>query len=143
VPHRRRWSLQTPYNLPIKQVQGRGRIKHADFAQGAGEMSRPEYIDFLRLAFALAAKHSVHGAIHFVFIDWRHIHELLEAGSAVYAELSRTSSCGQKRMQVKAVFIDLNTRWSASTGQATGRTSTTSNSAGTAGTGLMFGPTPA
>jgi DNA modification methylase len=87
VPHRRRWSLQTPYNLPIKQVQGRGRIKHADFAQGAGEMSRSEYIDFLRIALALAGKHSVNGAIHFVFIDWRHIHELLEAGAAVYAEL--------------------------------------------------------
>jgi DNA modification methylase len=76
-----------PYNLPIKQVQGRGRIKHADFAQGAGEMSRPEYIDFLRIPLSLAAKHSVNGAIHFVFIDWRHIHQLLEAGSAVYAEL--------------------------------------------------------
>jgi DNA modification methylase len=76
-----------PYNLPIKQVQGRGRIKHADFAQGAGEMSRSEFIDFLRIALSLAAKHSVNGAIHFVFIDWRHIHELLEAGSAVYAEL--------------------------------------------------------
>jgi DNA modification methylase len=76
-----------PYNLPIKQVQGRGRIKHADFAQGAGEMSRSEFIDFLRTALSLAAEHSVNGAIHFVFIDWRHIHELLEAGSAVYAEL--------------------------------------------------------
>jgi DNA modification methylase len=76
-----------PYNLPIKQVQGRGRIKHADFAQGAGEMSRSQFIDFLRTALSLAAEHSVNGAIHFVFIDWRHIHELLEAGSAVYAEL--------------------------------------------------------
>ena len=76
-----------PYNLPIKQVQGRGRIKHADFAQGAGEMSRSQFIEFLRIALSLAAKHSVNGAIHFVFIDWRHIHQLLEAGSAVYAEL--------------------------------------------------------
>jgi DNA modification methylase len=76
-----------PYNLPIKQVQGRGRIKHADFAQGAGEMSRVQFIDFLRAVLSLAAKHSVNGAIHFVFIDWRHIHELLEAGSAVYSEL--------------------------------------------------------
>jgi DNA modification methylase len=76
-----------PYNLPIKQVQGRGRIKHADFAQGAGEMSRSEFIDFLRIALSLAAEHSVKGAIHFVFIDWRHIYELLEAGAAVYAEL--------------------------------------------------------
>ena len=76
-----------PFNLPIRRVQGRGRIKHADFAQGAGEMSRSQFIDFLRIALSLAAKHSVNGAIHFVFIDWRHIHQLLEAGSAAYAEL--------------------------------------------------------
>jgi DNA modification methylase len=76
-----------PFNLPIRQVQGRGRIKHADFAQGFGEMSRSQFIDFLRIALSLAAKHSVNGAIHFVFIDWRHIHQLLEAGSAAYAEL--------------------------------------------------------
>jgi hypothetical protein len=61
-----------PFNLPIRRVQGRGRIKHADFAQGAGEMSRSQFIDFLRIALSLAAKHSVNGAIHFVFIDWRH-----------------------------------------------------------------------
>ena len=28
-----------PFNLPIKQVQGRGRIKHGNFAQASGEMS--------------------------------------------------------------------------------------------------------
>jgi DNA modification methylase len=76
-----------PYNVPIKQVQGRGRIKHADFAQGAGEMSTAQFIDFLRIVLSLAAKHSVNGAIHFVFIDWRHIRELLAAGLAVYSEL--------------------------------------------------------
>jgi DNA modification methylase len=76
-----------PYNLPIKQVQGRGRIKHGNFAQGAGEMSRAQFIDFLRTVLSLAAKHSVNGAIHFIFIDWRHIQELLAAGSAIYSEL--------------------------------------------------------
>jgi DNA modification methylase len=76
-----------PYNLPIKQIQGRGRIKHADFAQGAGEMSRSQFIHFLRAVLSLAVQHAISGAIHFVFIDWRHIHELLEAGSAVYSEL--------------------------------------------------------
>jgi DNA modification methylase len=76
-----------PYNVPIKQVQGRGRIKHADFAQGAGEMSAAQFIDFLRIVLSLAAKHSVNGAIHFIFIDWRHIRELLAAGLAVYSEL--------------------------------------------------------
>ena len=76
-----------PYNLPIKSVQGRGRIKHRDFAQGSGEMSPAEFTRFLRSSLSLAAKHSVSGAIHFVFMDWRHIGELLAAGSAVYSEL--------------------------------------------------------
>jgi DNA modification methylase len=76
-----------PYNLPIKQVQGRGRIKHGNFPQGAGEMSSAQFIQFLRIVLSLAAKHSVNGAIHFVFMDWRHIHELHAAGSAVYSEL--------------------------------------------------------
>ena len=50
-------------------------------------MSSAEFTRFLRAAFSLAAKHSVDGAIHFVFMDWRHMGELLAAGSAVYSEL--------------------------------------------------------
>jgi DNA modification methylase len=76
-----------PYNVPIRTVQGRGRIKHANFAQGSGEMSQAEFTQFLRDVLSLAAKHSVDGAIHFVFMDWRHIGELLAAGSVVYSEL--------------------------------------------------------
>jgi ParB-like nuclease domain len=45
-----------PYNLPIKQVQGRGRIKHGNFPQGAGEMSSAQFIQFLRIVLSLAAK---------------------------------------------------------------------------------------
>jgi ParB-like chromosome segregation protein Spo0J len=62
-----------PYNLPIKSVQGRGSIKHGDFAQASGEMSPAQFTRFLRTSLSLATKHSVSGAIHFVFIDWRHI----------------------------------------------------------------------
>jgi DNA modification methylase len=76
-----------PYNLPIKRVQGRGRTKHGDFAQASGEMSSAEFTRFLRAALSLAGKLSVDGAIHFVFMDWRHVGELLAAGSAVYSEL--------------------------------------------------------
>jgi DNA modification methylase len=76
-----------PYNLPIKRVQGRGRTKHGDFAQGFGEMSSAEFTRFLRAALSLAGQHSVDGAIHFIFIDWRHMGELLAAGSEVYSEL--------------------------------------------------------
>jgi DNA modification methylase len=76
-----------PYNIPIKRVQGRGRIKHGNFIQGSGEMSAAEFTRFLRVVLSLAAEHSTTGAIHFVFMDWRHIGELLAAGSAVYPEL--------------------------------------------------------
>jgi DNA modification methylase len=76
-----------PYNLPIKRVQGRGRTKHGDFAQASGEMSSADFTRFLRAALSLAGQHSVDGAVHFVFIDWRHLGELLAAGSALYSRL--------------------------------------------------------
>ena len=76
-----------PYNVPIRSIQGRGRIKHRDFAQGSGEMSPAQFTRFLRSSLSLAARHSADGAIHFVFIDWRHIGELLAAASAVHSEL--------------------------------------------------------
>jgi DNA modification methylase len=76
-----------PYNLPIRKVQGRGRTKHGDFAQASGEMSPARYTQFLQASLSLAAKYSADGAIHFVFIDWRHIGELLAAGAQVYSDL--------------------------------------------------------
>src|SRR5262249_55101607 len=74
-----------PYNLRISSVQGRGRIKHGDFAQAYGEMSPDQFTRFLRTSLGLAAKHSNSGSIHYIFIDWRHIGELLAAGSKVYS----------------------------------------------------------
>jgi DNA modification methylase len=76
-----------PYNLRISSVQGRGRIKHGDFAQASGEMSPGQFTRFLRTSLGLAAKYSNSGSIHYIFIDWRHIGELLAAGSEVYSEL--------------------------------------------------------
>jgi DNA modification methylase len=76
-----------PYNIPIKRVQGRGRIKHGNFIQGSGEMSPAEFTKFLQTVLSLAAEHSVGGSIHFIFMDWRHQGELLAAGSVAYSEL--------------------------------------------------------
>jgi hypothetical protein len=76
-----------PYNLPIRRVQGRGRTKHGNFVQASGEMSSAEFTRFLRAALSLAGQHSVDGAVHFAFIDWRHLGELLAAGSALYSSL--------------------------------------------------------
>ena len=76
-----------PYNQKIKKVQGRGKVKHREFLQASGEMSRRPYIRFLRSALLYAVKYSVDGSIHFVFIDWRHVGEMLSAGKRVYSEL--------------------------------------------------------
>lgn len=76
-----------PYNVRIAQVQGRGRIKHRDFAQASGELSPEQFTGFLADSLGLAVKYSVEGALHFVFMDWRHIEELLAAGKLTYTEL--------------------------------------------------------
>ena len=52
-----------------------------------GEMDDNEFTDFLSRSFRLLAKHSADGAIHFVFMDWRHIGEINAAGKEVYSEL--------------------------------------------------------
>ena len=77
-----------PYNVPINgHVRGRGAVKHAEFPMAAGEMSEAEFTAFLETALGQMASHSTDGAIHFVFMDWRHLLELLTAGRTVYEEL--------------------------------------------------------
>ena len=79
--------LDPPYNVKISDhVQGRGAIKHAEFAFASGEMSRSEFVTFLKLALSEAARLSVDGAIHYICMDWRHLSELMEAAASVYSE---------------------------------------------------------
>jgi DNA modification methylase len=77
-----------PYNVPIDgHVCGLGRTRHPDFAMASGEMSEAEFTAFLATVLGHAAGHSADGALHFVFMDWRHLTELLTAGRAIYREL--------------------------------------------------------
>lgn len=78
--------LDPPYNIRIRHVVGRGRIKHNEFAMGFGELSRAEFVEFLKAALGAAASVSCNGAVHYVCMDWRHIGELLEAGGKVYGD---------------------------------------------------------
>jgi DNA modification methylase len=80
--------MDPPYNVPIRgHVSGLGATKHADFAMASGELSRAEFLAFLRTSFGHAADRSVSGAIHFICMDWRHQWEVLAAGDEVYSEL--------------------------------------------------------
>jgi hypothetical protein len=51
---------------------------------GSGEMSPAQFTAFLGQALASMAAASQDGSIHFVFMDWRHIAELLAAAAPVF-----------------------------------------------------------
>jgi hypothetical protein len=74
--------------VPISgHVGGLGAIQHREFAMAAGEMSQAEFTNFLGSVFSHLVAYSADGAIHFQCMDWRHVGEVLAAGSACYAEL--------------------------------------------------------
>lgn len=77
-----------PYNVPIEgHVSGLGAVKHREFQMASGEMSSAEFAGFLAAVFGNMAEVSLDGAIHFVCMDWRHVDEVMKAGSGVYSEL--------------------------------------------------------
>jgi DNA modification methylase len=77
-----------PYNVPIDgHATGKGRIRHREFAQAAGEMSSAEYQVFLRKALEVINDTVKRGAILFCCIDWRHAFELLAASRECELEL--------------------------------------------------------
>lgn len=77
-----------PFNVKIEgNVGGLGRIRHPDFAMASGEMSREEFTTFLAAAFSHIVAHAADGALSFVFMDWRHLREVLDAGETSFSEL--------------------------------------------------------
>jgi DNA modification methylase len=78
-----------PFNLCIATTVGRGKIKHREFASASGEMSPPQFTQFLIDWMMLAARYSNVGALTFAFMDWRHLGEILAAGRQVYGELKQ------------------------------------------------------
>lgn len=77
-----------PYNVKIDgNVGGSGKIKHREFAMASGELSEAEFVAFLQASFRNLADFSHDGSIHFIFMDWRHMNEVLRASQNIYAEL--------------------------------------------------------
>ena len=50
--------LDPPYNVKIRNIVGRGSIKHQEFAMASGEMSSPDFLAFLERVLGLASSHS-------------------------------------------------------------------------------------
>lgn len=77
-----------PYNVKIDgNVCGLGSVRHREFAFASGEMSESQFTTFLAETLGNAASVMRDGAIAYVCMDWRHMGELLAAGSSVFTEL--------------------------------------------------------
>jgi hypothetical protein len=77
-----------PYNTKVNgHVCGNGAIRHREFQMAAGDLSEPEFTSFLITSLRLLARYSTGSSIHFIFMDWRHMGELLAAGNQVYDSL--------------------------------------------------------
>ena len=68
-------------------VQGRGRVRHDEFAFASGEMSDAAFRSFLSTCLGSAAAVSRDGAVHFVCMDWRHIDVLMAVGRNIYSAM--------------------------------------------------------
>lgn len=108
-----------PYNVPIAgHASGLGRTKHSDFVMASGEMTPEGFTEFLVSACRNMARHSRDGALNYICMDWRHVRELMEAGSTVYSELKNLcvwvkSNAGMGslyRSQHELVFVYKNGR---------------------------------
>lgn len=77
-----------PFNVAVHgHVCGKGSIHHREFAMASGEMSGQDFTAFLEASFGQLVAHSRDGSIHQVFMDWRHMGEMLAAGNKTYTEL--------------------------------------------------------
>jgi DNA modification methylase len=76
-----------PYNLKVANIVGRGRTKHAEFAMASGEMSKEAFTAFLTDALRGVAGVMADGALAYVFMDWRHIGDLVVAGEVAFDEM--------------------------------------------------------
>ena len=77
-----------PYNVAIDgNVCGLGSVKHREFAFASGEMSESQFTRFLADTLSNMSRLMRDGAIAFVCMDWRHMGELLKAGSEAFTEL--------------------------------------------------------
>jgi hypothetical protein len=62
-------------------------VQHREFAMASGEMSSDQFSTFLGETLGNAARLSRDGALHYVCMDWRHVAQLVDAGSRAYGEM--------------------------------------------------------
>jgi len=69
-----------PYNVTINGFANE-KGRHREFPMASGEMSPKEFIEFIRKFILVFIAYSRDGAVNFLFMDWRHIEELIAVGT--------------------------------------------------------------
>lgn len=82
-----------PYNLAANDIGNRGATIHADFAVAAGEMTEEEFMLFLRGVMETAISISRDGALHYIWMDWRHAWHMTEAAKVPYGSMIPKQLC--------------------------------------------------
>jgi DNA modification methylase len=82
-----------PYNLPADAIGNLGKKRHKDFAQAAGEMSDEEFMLFLRKIMEISCAISIDGALHYIWMDFRHVWHMTEAGKVPYQSVEPKQVC--------------------------------------------------
>jgi DNA modification methylase len=75
-----------PYGVKVNgHVSTTG--KHREFEMMSGSQTSAELTRFFRRIFRNCVQFSRPASIHYQFIDWRHVREMIDAGDGVYTEL--------------------------------------------------------
>lgn len=84
-----------PYNLPADFFikDNKKKHNHKDFAEGAGEMTDEEFMKFLSMIMQTSVDNSVPGAIHYIFMDFRHSWHMTEAARLIYGNPQPKQVC--------------------------------------------------
>lgn len=74
-----------PYNCKIENFVSK-TSKHQDFEMAAGEMSDEEFLEFIMKFMANLVAYSEQGSLHYLFMDWRNVHLVIQAGKKYYSK---------------------------------------------------------
>jgi DNA modification methylase len=87
-----------PYNIPLSLFKE--DTDHDDFEEGKGELTDDQFVEYLEALMRTALEHTVPGAIHYIFMDWRHIWHMTEAGRRVYGSPQPKQLCVWNKEQM-------------------------------------------
>lgn len=82
-----------PYNLAADYIGNVDHKTHDNFAMGHGEMSDSEFKEFIAKIMQASCDNSINGAIHYIFMDFRHSWHMGDAAYKVYGSPEPKQMC--------------------------------------------------